>query len=99
MDAGDTGSVQGIRCRTSVTSPIASVLEGVLGSFNGGELGDFSFSLSSTGIGSTGSYTLGGVGKTFLAVVSGVGNQVAGFDTDFRFLAKLGYEHRKRHLC
>lgn len=89
MDGGDTGSVQGARCRNNVTSPIISVMEGVLGSFDGAELGDFTFNLSSTGIGSTGTYTIGGVGKTFLAVVSGVGNLVAGFDTDFRFIGSL----------
>jgi len=89
MDGGDTGSVQGIRCRTTVVSPIISVMEGVIGSFNGAELGDFTFNLSSTGIGSSGTYTIGGVGTPFLAVVSGVGNQVAGFDTDFRFIGSL----------
>jgi hypothetical protein len=89
MDGGDTGAVQGIRCRTTVTSPIISVMEGVIGSFDGAELGDFTFNLSSTGIGSTGSYTIGGVGKNFLAVVSGVNNLVAGFDTDFRFIGSL----------
>lgn len=89
MDGGDTGSVQGARCRTTVVSPILSVMEGVIGSYDGLELGDFSFNLSSTGIGSSGSYTIGGVAKPFLAVVSGVGNQVAGFDTDFRFIGSL----------
>lgn len=89
MVAGDTGVTSGIVCRSNVVSPIISVIEGVLGSFNGQELGDFSFSLSSTGLGSSGSYKLGGVGKTFLAVISGVNNQVAAFDSTFRFIGAI----------
>jgi hypothetical protein len=89
MAAGDTGAVEGIRCRSSVTSPIISMMEGVIGSFDGTELGDFILNLSSTGIGGSGSYTVGGVAKNLVAVVSGVNNQVAGFDTDFRFIGSL----------
>jgi FlaG/FlaF family flagellin (archaellin) len=89
MAAGDTGQTAGQVCRSSVTSPILSVLEGVLGSFDGQELGDFAFSLSSTGLGSTGSFKVGGVARNFLAVISGVSNRVAAFDSSFRFLGTI----------
>ncbi len=89
MAAGDTGQSAGGVCRSSVTSPVLSVVEGVLGSFDGQDLGDFSFLLSSTGLGSSGSYQLGGVGRNFLAVISGVGNRVAAFDSSFRFLGAI----------
>jgi hypothetical protein len=87
--AGDTGAMQGIRCPGSVVSPIISVFDGVLGSFDGGELGSLTFNLSSTGVGSTGHYTIGAVAKQFLAVISGVNSQVAAFDSDVRIVLSL----------
>ena len=87
--AGDTGSVEGALCRSSVTSPILTVYQGVLGSYDGGKLGSLSFSLSSTGLGSSGSYKVGSVAKAFLAVVSGVGNKFAAFDSAFQFIGAL----------
>jgi hypothetical protein len=89
MAAGDTGQMAGIPCRNSVTSPIISVFDGVLGSYDGNELGSLAFSLSSTGLGSTGTYKLGSVVTPFLAVISGVNGEVAAFDTDFRIIASL----------
>ncbi|MBK9068565.1 MAG: hypothetical protein IPL76_17090 [Gemmatimonadetes bacterium] len=89
MVAGDTGQTSGSVCRSNVASPILSVIEGVLGSFDGAEVGDFSFSLSSTGLGSSGSYKLGGIARNFLAVISGVNNQVAAFDSTLRFIGDL----------
>jgi hypothetical protein len=89
MDAGDTGQVAGSPCRNSVTSPIISIFDGVIGSFDGTELGSLAFNLSSTGLGSTGTYKVGGVAKAFLAVISGVNNQVAAFDNGFRIIASL----------
>ncbi|MEO8634942.1 MAG: hypothetical protein ABI587_06670 [Gemmatimonadales bacterium] len=87
--AGDTGSVEGAVCRSSVTSPILSIYQGVLGSFDGGETGSFAFSLSSTGLGSSGSYKIGSVVTPFLAVISGVGNKFAAFDSAFQFIGAL----------
>ena len=89
MASGDSGAIAGGTCPATVVSPIGSVLQGVLGSFDGTELGDFSFNLSSTGVGSTGTYKVGGVAKNFLAVISGVQNQVAGFDSSFSVIANL----------
>ncbi|MBP6671026.1 MAG: hypothetical protein KA180_16345 [Gemmatimonadales bacterium] len=89
MVAGDTGQTSGSVCRSNVASPILSVIEGVLGSFDGAEVGDFSFSLSSTGLGSSGSYKLGGIARNFLAVISGVNNQVAAFDSTLRFIGDI----------
>ncbi len=87
--AGDTGNVEGATCRSSVTSPILTIYQGVLGSFDGGESGSFSFSLSSTGLGSSGSYRIGAVATSFLAVVSGVGNKFAAFDSTLQFIGAL----------
>ena len=89
MVAGDTGQTAGTVCRSSVSSPILTVIEGVLGAFDHQDVGDFSLSLSSTGLGSSGSYKLGGVARNFLAVISGVGNRVAAFDTTLRFIGDL----------
>ncbi len=89
MAGGDSGAIAGSACPTSVLPPLGTVFQGVLGSFDGNDLGDFNFNLSSTGIGSTGTYKVGGLGKTFLSVISGVGNQVAAFDTTFKFLGSV----------
>ena len=89
MAGGDSGAVAGSTCPTSVGTSLGSIVQGVFGNFNGTEQGDFSFNLSSTGVGSTGSYKVGGVARAFLAVISGVGNQVAAFDTTFRVLGAL----------
>lgn len=89
MAAGDTGQVAGIPCRSNVASPIISVFDGVIGSFDGNELGSLAFNLSSTGLGSTGTYKIGTVVTPFLAVISGVNDQVAAFDNDFRIIASL----------
>jgi hypothetical protein len=89
MAGGDSGAVAGNTCPTSVIPPLGTIFKGVLGSFDGTDLGDFNFNLSSTGIGSSGTYKVGGLGKTFLSVISGVGNQVAAFDTTFRFLGTI----------
>lgn len=89
MLSGDSGAVEGAACPSAVISPISSALQGVFGSFNGSELGDFSFNLSSTGVGSTGSYKIGAVAKNFITVVSGVQNQVAAFDTNFSVVATI----------
>ncbi len=86
MTSGDLGNTEGGVCRSSVTSPILAALEGVLGSYDGNTHGSLLFNLSSTGLGSTGSYTVGGVGSPFLAVISGVGSDIAAFDTDFRVI-------------
>ena len=40
-------------------------------------------------MGSTGSYKIGCVARTFLAVISGVNSQVAAFDSTFRLIASL----------
>ncbi len=89
MAAGDTGQTAGAVCKSNVSSPVLSVIEGVLGSFDGAEVGDFSFSLSSTGLGSSGSYKIGGVARNFLAVISGVNSQVAAFDSTLRFVGDI----------
>jgi hypothetical protein len=89
MTGGDSGAIAGTTCPSTIPGSIASGITGVLGSYDGNELGDFSFSLQSSGLGSTGSYTIGGVVKNFLAVVSGVNNQVAGFDSTFRVVATM----------
>jgi hypothetical protein len=89
MAGGDSGAVAGSTCPTSVGTSLGAIMQGVLGSFDGSELGDFSFNLSSTGVGSTGSYRVGGLARNFVAVISGVGNQVAAFDTTFRVIATL----------
>jgi len=92
---GDTGFVAGSACRTTVTSPIGAIFDGLIGGYNGGDVGSLSFNLSSTGLGSTGSYTItpsgaaGPVSKPFLAVISGVNHQVAAFDTTYRVIATL----------
>lgn len=89
MAAGDTGQMAGSPCRNSVTSPIISIFDGVLGSYDGNELGSLAFNLSSTGLGSTGTYKIGSAVTPFIAVISGVNNEVAAFDTDFRIIASL----------
>jgi hypothetical protein len=89
MAAGDTGLVEGSVCKTSVATGNGSVFDGVFGNFAGTSVGSLVFSLSSTGVGSTGSYKVGSVAKPFLAVISGVNNQVAAFDSTFRIIASL----------
>jgi hypothetical protein len=89
MANGDTGQVAGIACPAAVIPPSGSIYDGVLGSFSGAELGSLSFSLSSTGVGSTGTYKIGSIVKSFLAVISGVNNQVAAFDSTYRVIASL----------
>jgi hypothetical protein len=86
MASGEIGDAEGSVCRASVSSPILSLLDGVLGSYDGVIRGNLTFSLSSTGLGSTGSYTVGGVVHDFQAVISGVGSEIAAFDTDFRVI-------------
>lgn len=87
--AGDTGAVAGPTCPSSPGVPVGSIYNGVLGSYDGVESGEFDFNITSTGVGSTGSYTVGGVAKNFLAVISGVNSQVAGFDSTFRVIATI----------
>ncbi len=87
--AGDTGAVAGPTCPSSPGVPVGSIYNGVLGSYDGVESGEFDFNITSTGVGSTGSYTVGGIAKNFLAVISGVNSQVAGFDSTFRVIATI----------
>jgi hypothetical protein len=98
MASGDTGSAAGSLCRTTVTPPSGSVFDGVIGSFTGVEIGSMNFTLSSTGVGSTGSYSidpdgaagpLAPVSRPFLAVISGVASEVAAFDSTYRVIVTL----------
>lgn len=92
MAAGDTGLVAGNICKTGFVLPNGTVFDGVFGNFAGTVLGNFFFNLSSTGVGSTGTYTVdtvGGATRPFLAVISGVNNQVAAFDSGYRVIASL----------
>ena len=89
MAAGDTGLAAGAACPSSTGPAAGSVYDGVLGSFTGAELGNLTFSLSSNGLGSTGSYTIGAVTTQFLSVISGVNNEVAAFDSTYRVIASL----------
>lgn len=88
--AGDTGNAAGGICRSTVTSPIVGVIDGVLGSFDSLELGSYSLSLSNTGLGSSGNWKVGGVAHQFLAVISGVGTKVAAFDSTLRIIIDVG---------
>jgi hypothetical protein len=89
MAAGDTGLSAGVACPSSIGAASGSVFDGVLGGFTGVEKGNLNFDLSSNGLGSTGSYTIGSVTKQFLAVISGVNNEVAAFDSTYRVIASL----------
>jgi hypothetical protein len=89
MASGDTGQMEGHVCPTGVGPSIGSIFDGVLGSFSGTELGSLNLQLRSDGVGSTGSYKIGAVAKPFVAVISGVNNQVAVFDTTYRIIASV----------
>ncbi len=89
MSAGDTGSVAGARCKSSVSSPILSVIDGVIGGWDSTEKGSLSFNLSNTGLGSSGSYKYGAIAHQFTAVISGVGTKVAAFDTTLRIIVDV----------
>jgi hypothetical protein len=89
MASGDTGQMAGGVCQTGVGPSTGSIFDGVLGSFSGIDLGSLNFQLRSDGVGSTGSYKIGAVAKPFLAVISGVNNQVAAFDSTYRIIASV----------
>ncbi|HTS87344.1 MAG TPA: hypothetical protein VMG41_02535 [Gemmatimonadales bacterium] len=89
MANGDTGLVAGNSCPLTVPGTISSAYDGVLGSFDGTELGTMTFLLSSSGLGSTGSYRIGTTTRQFVSVISGVNNEVAAFDSAYRVIVSL----------